>query len=99
MILGTNIFCFTSIIIFLLLGEPDHGTLQQELTISAARGKQCVDITITDDDVPEENEFFQITLSNIQLVEATYVYQLHTPSATVTIVDDDGKITAVQVNI
>ena len=84
----------------MLLGEPDHGSLQQELNVSAARGKQCVDITITDDDVPEENEFFQITLSNIQLVEAnfSYFYQLHTPSATVTIVDDDCKITAVQIN-
>ena len=99
--LKTNIFCFTSRNFFLLLGEPDHGSLQQELTVSADRGRQCVDITITDDDVPEQNEFFQITLSNIQLVEATfrYVYQLHTPSATVTIVDDDCKITAVHVNI
>ena len=62
-----------------------------------------MDITITDDDVPEENEYFWIILSNIQLVEAnsnyTYFYQLHTPSATVTIVDDDCKITAVHVNI
>ena len=74
--------------------------MQQELTVSADRGRQCVDITIIDDDVPEEDEVFQITLSNIQLVEANiFAYQLHTPSATVTIVNDDCKITPMHVNL
>ena len=74
--------------------------MQQELTVSAARGKQCVDITITDDDVPEEKEIFQIKMLNIQRVEANDPgIVLHTTSALVTIVDDDCKITAAHVNV
>ena len=72
-------------------GEADHGSLQQQLNISANLTRQCVTIDITNDDEMEENEFFQITISRIHY--NTGIFQLHTKSATVTIIDDDCKLT------
>lgn len=76
------------------VGEADHGSLQQQLTISASLSKQCVMINITDDNEIEEDEFFQITISSISRISgSTEIYQLYTQSATVTIIDDDCKST------
>ena len=73
-------------------GEADHGSLQQQLNISANLTRQCVTIDITNDNETEENEFFQISISSISTVSSsTGIYQLHTQSATVTIIDDDCK--------
>ena len=36
-------------------GEVDHGSLQQEFTVSASLRRQCFNITIVDDDVAEED--------------------------------------------
>ena len=82
-------------------GEADHGSLQQQLNISANLTRQCVIIDITNDNETEENEFFQISISIIRynnrissistVYSSTRIYQLHTQSATVTIIDDDCK--------
>ena len=73
-------------------GEADHGSLQQQLIISANLTRQCVTIDITNDNETEENEFFQISISSFSTVSSsTGIYQLHTQSATVTIIDDDCK--------
>ena len=74
------------------VGKADHRSLQQQLNISANFSRQCVTIDITNDNVTEENEFFQISISLIIRVSGSSgIYQLHTPSATVTIIDDDCK--------
>ena len=72
-------------------GEADHGSLQQQLNISANLTRQCVTIDITNDNEAEENEFFQISISIIRFNTGIRIYQLHTQSATVTIIDDDCK--------
>ena len=75
-------------------GEADHGSLQQQLNISANLSRQCVTIDITNDNETEENEFFQISISSIIRVSSSSgIYQLYTSSATVTIIDDDCKTT------
>ena len=76
------------------VGKADHGSLQQQLNVSANFSRQCVTIDITNDNVMEKNEFFQISISSTSLVSSsTRIYQLHTQSTTVTIIDDDGKST------
>ena len=76
------------------IGVVDHGSLQQQLIVSANFSRQCVTIDITNDNETEENEFFQISISSIIRVSgSTFIYQLHTPSATVTIIDDDCEST------
>ena len=73
-------------------GVSDHGTVQQDATLSATNNRHCASVTITDDTLPEKNEVFQITLSNIRRIESNFFsYQVHTPVATVTILDNDGK--------
>ena len=73
-------------------GEADHGTLQQQLIVSANLGTQCVSIDIINDNETEENVLFQISISSITNVSSsTNIYQLHTQSATVTIINDDCK--------
>ena len=70
----------------------DHGSLDQQLTLSASLGRQCFNITITNDDVVEEDEFFQLTLTSIARNSSNlFPYQETTPLATVTIMDDDCK--------
>ena len=70
----------------------DHGSLDQQLTLSASLGRQCFNITITNDDVVEEDEFFQLTLTSIARTSSNFSpYQVPTLLATVTIIDDDCK--------
>ena len=60
--------------------------------MSANLGTQCVTIDIINDNETEENELFQISISSITTVSSSNgIYQLHTQSATVTIIDDDRK--------
>ena len=73
-------------------GLVDHGSLDQQLTLSASLGRQCFNITIANDDVVEEDEFFQLTITSIRRNSSNlYPYQETTPLATVTIIDDDCK--------
>lgn len=66
--------------------------LEEEVTLSATSGNICTTVTIMDDDVVEENEFFQIIFSQIKHVSGYYgPYQLLNPITTVAIIDDDGK--------
>ena len=70
-------------------GEVDRGSLEQQLTFSASMGRQCFNISITDDDEVEEDELFQLTLSGVRRTTGnTTAYQ---PTATITIIDDDCK--------
>ena len=73
-------------------GVVDHGSLDQQLTLSASLGRQCFNITIANDDVVEEDEFFQLTLTSVEMTSLNlFPYQVTTPLATVTIIDDDCK--------
>ena len=73
-------------------GLVDHGSLDQELTLSSSLGRQCFNITIANDGVVEEDEFFQLTLTFIARTSSNnFYYQVQTPLATVTIIDDDCK--------
>ena len=74
-------------------GLVDHGSLEQQLTLSASGGRQCFNIVITNDDVAEEDEFFQLTLTSIgRTFSNLFHYQVPTQTATVTIIDDDCKL-------
>ena len=74
------------------VGEVDHGSLEEQLTFSASMGRQCFNISITDDDEVEEDELFQLALSLVRRTAGnTDVYQ-HIPTATITIIDDDCKL-------
>ena len=75
-----------------VVGELDHGTLDQQLTVSANTYIQCVNVTVSNDTVPEENEFFQILISSIsRIASSTSIHQRYNVSAIVTIIDDDCK--------
>ena len=75
------------------VGEVDHGSLEQQLTFSASTGRQCFNISITDDDEVELDELFQLTLSDINhTIANTNIYQLNTPTTIITIIDDDCKL-------
>ena len=76
----------------------DHGSLEQELTVSASLGRQCFNISIINDDVAEEDEFFQVSLTSIRFVAGNNIYQVLTPTAAVTIIDDDCKSFKFQFN-
>ena len=75
------------------VGEVDHGSLEQQLTFSTSMGRQCFNISITDDGEVEEDELFQLTLSGLSRTTGnTTAYQLNIPTATITIIDDDCKL-------
>ena len=59
--------------------------------MSASLGRQCFNTTIIDDDVAEEDEFFQVSLTSIRHIAGNYIFQVLTPTAAVTIIDDDCK--------
>ena len=69
-------------------GEVDHESLEQELTVSASLGRQCFNITIIDINVAEEDE---LSLTAIRCRAGKNIYQVLTPTATVTLIDDDCK--------
>ena len=69
----------------------DHGSLEQELTVSASLGRQCFNITIINDDVAEEDEFFQVSFTSFRRIDGNNIYQLLITTANVTVVDDDCK--------
>ena len=69
----------------------DHGSLEQELIVSTSLRRQCFNITIIDDDVAEEDEFFQVSLTSIRRIAGNNIYQVLITTATVTIIDDDCK--------
>ena len=74
------------------VGEVDHGSLEQQLTFSTSMGRQCFNISITDDDEVEEDELFRLTLSDVSRTAGnTTAYQLNISTATITIIDDDCK--------
>ena len=93
-----ELMCSAKIILSLPLlhnvGEVDHGLLEQQLTFSTSTGRQCFNISITDDDEVEEDELFQLTLSDVRRTNGN-IYQLNIPTATITIIDDDCKLAIV----
>ena len=75
------------------VGDVDHGSLEQQLTFSASVGRQCFNISTTDDDEVEEDELFQLALSLVRRTAGNATaYQLNIPTATITIIDDDCKL-------
>ena len=66
-------------------GEMDHGSLEQELTVSSSLGRQCFNITIINNDVAEEDEL------SLTAIRRRAGKTLLTPTATVTLIDDDCK--------
>ena len=66
--------------------------------MSSSLRRQCFNITIIDDDVAEEDEFFQVSLTLIRFLAGNNIYQMLTPTATVTIIDDDCKSIKFQFN-
>ena len=74
------------------IGEIDHGMLNQQLIVSADTYKQCMNVTISNDGLPEDKESFLIPILSIRHVaSSTYQYQAYNTSAMVTIIDDDCK--------
>lgn len=75
-----------------LLSVNDFETFQQSVTLSAVNNRPCVNITITNDTIPELEEFFQVTLVNVRRISANVPsYQVTIPVTNVTIFDDDGE--------
>ena len=63
------------------------------MVISVAQGRQCANISITDDSVPENDELFQVSISSIRRTIGTPRYTLRQRTARVSIIDDDCKRT------
>ena len=73
-----------------LKDKVDHESLQQELSLSANLSRQCLNITINDDDVAEDDEIFWIILSWIRNAAGRVRYPFR-GKATIIILDDDCK--------
>ena len=72
----------------------DHESLRRELNISANLSRQCVNVTINDDNVAEEDEIFWITVSYIRNAAGRlvrYPNPYYRRRATILILDDDSK--------
>ena len=70
----------------------DHESLRRELNISANLSRQCVNVTINDDNVVEEDEIFWIYVSHIRNAAGRSVRNPYFRStATILILDDDSK--------
>ena len=70
----------------------DHESLRRELNISVNLSRQCVNVTINDDDVAEEDEIFWIYVSYIRNAAGRLVrYPYYRSRATILILDDDSK--------
>ena len=81
----------------MLVSVNDYGALQQDVMLSAVNNRPCVNITITSDTVPEQEEFFQVALINVRRISATVPsYQVAIAVTNVTIYDDDGEYTCMQ---
>ena len=61
------------------------------MVISVAQGRQCANISITDDSLPEDDELFQVSISSVRRTVGTPRYTLRQRTARVTIIDDDCK--------
>ena len=74
-----------------LKDKVDHESLRQELSLSANLSRQCLNVTINDDDVAEDDEIFWISLSLIRNAAGRYVRYPYRSRATIIILDDDCK--------
>ena len=63
------------------------------MVISVAQGRQCANISITDDSVPQDDELFQVSISSVRRTVGTPRYTLRQRTAIVSIIDDDRKKT------
>ena len=80
-----------------LVSVNDYGALQQDVMLSAVNNRPCVNITITNDTVPEQEEFFEVALINVRRISATVpTYHLAIAVTNVTIYDDDCEYTCMQ---
>lgn len=75
-----------------LLSVNDFETFQQSVTLSAVNNRPCINITITNDAIPELEEFFQVALMDVRRISANFpYYQVAISVTNVTIFDDDGE--------
>lgn len=82
----------TTFVLMTYIEGVDHGLLpQSNITVSANLTRECVNITIRDDALPEENELFRISISSLTRIAGPSPYQIPIRSATVTIIDDECK--------
>ena len=68
----------------------DHGSLNEQLNLTAGQSKQCFNITITDDDVVEEDEVFWISITRIRNAAGQYKRHPYRRRANIFIIDDDN---------
>ena len=61
------------------------------MVISVTQGRQCANISITDDSVPEDDELFQVLISSVRQTVGKPRYNLLQRTAIVSIIDDDCK--------
>ena len=81
-----------------LLPANDYEALQQNMTLSSVQNRSCINITITNDSVPEPEEFFQVALTNLSRISANVTeYQVAIAVTNITIIDDDGEYTSLLV--
>ena len=70
----------------------DYGPGPFIITFSAGRENSSLSIPITDDDVLEENEMFNLTVRVVQSLILSRVTTGNLEQVTVTIVDDDRML-------
>ena len=70
------------------IGGVDYSTANVQVTFAPDQTRRCVDIPIVDDNIPEEDEMFNVVIQNSDDVSPSQ------PSTTkITIIDEDrGKI-------
>ena len=72
----------------LYVASDDYTNTSQPVTFSSAPSQMCIPINITNDEVMEPTESFDVTL-----VSEDPAVQLTAPITTVIILDDEGKYT------
>ena len=80
------------------LDGEDHGSLEQEFTVSDSLRRHCFNITIIDDDVAEDDEFFQVFLTSARRIDGKNIFRVSRYRANVFIIDDDCKSIYFQFN-
>ena len=69
----------------------DHGSLYLQLNLSASLDRQCFNITITDDDMAEDDEVFYAYISYIRNAAGHVIRYPYRSRTNIIIFDDDCK--------
>ena len=73
-------------------GEVDYESLDQEMLVSATHSRQCVNVTIINEDVVEEDEDFSLSISSVfKIAGYSDHHEILIKKTTVTIINDDCK--------